>query len=192
MEEIWKDIKGYEGFYQVSNLGRVKSLKRKVEGRKGYLPEIIMKPSLTTHKYHQIVLTKKGIKTFYALHRVVAEAFLNKNDYKMMNYEKKEQINLKDLQVNHKDENKLNNCVNNLEWCTPSYNVNYGTGTIKRKIKLYKKVIQYDTKGIYIKEWDSITIASKELNISRFGIIACCKERSQTSGGFIWKYANNR
>ena len=111
MEEIWKDIQGYEGFYQVSNLGKVKSLKRIVKHNKGgnqNIKEKILKQSLTGSGYLTIVLSKNGIKERFLTHRLVCQSFLN-ND-------------LTKRTVNHKDCNKLNNELTNLEWMTDSEN----------------------------------------------------------------------
>ena len=108
MDEIWKDKKNYEGHYQVSNFGRVKSIK--------FGKEKILKQSIR-HGYYCVVLSKNGILKNYFVHRLVAEAFIDNPD------------NLP--QVNHKDECKTNNIVSNLEWCDRKYNINYGTRTEK-------------------------------------------------------------
>lgn len=109
MKEIWKDCKGYEGKYQVSNLGRVWSI-----GSQKYL-----KGSYDKDGYIQVYLTAKNGKTkIEKIHRLVALAFLdNPNNYP---------------QVNHKDKNKQNNCVDNLEWCDIKYNNTYSKGQLKR------------------------------------------------------------
>ena len=120
MEEVWKDIEGYEGMYQVSNLGRVKSLERYYVSCRGLtqlLHEKILKQYIKKTGYVHIVLCKNGVHKTYLLHRIVASAFLPNPD------------NLP--QINHKDENQLNNTVSNLEWCTSSYNINYGNRTQK-------------------------------------------------------------
>ena len=110
--EIWKDIEGYEGLYQVSNLGRVKSLKvSKIKS------ERIRKSYQQSSGYISIVLCKNGKVTNHKIHRLVANAFIDNPD------------NLPE--VNHMDEDKTNNCVDNLEWCDSSYNKNYGTRTEK-------------------------------------------------------------
>ena len=109
-EEIWKDIPGYEGLYQVSNFGRVKSLRK----------AIIMSIRINKKGYSTIGLSKNGVFNRKSIHRLVAEAFIPNPD------------NLP--QVNHKDEVKTNNCVENLEWCDNYYNLMYGTGNDRRII----------------------------------------------------------
>lgn len=115
MIEEWRDIEGYEGFYQVSNLGRVKSLARVVmrsDGKPNPVNEKILKYGMN-RDYCAVVLCKDRKKKMYKVHRLVAMAFLS-NPHNLP-------------EVNHKDENKKNNCVDNLEWCTSKYNTNYGT-----------------------------------------------------------------
>lgn len=112
MEE-WKDVVGYEGLYRVSNFGRVKSLRRTATNGRRSVPERILKTHEVRDGYITVVLYKNKIPKRLSVHRLVATAFLqNKNNYPF---------------VNHKDENKKNNHVENLEWCTREYNMNYGT-----------------------------------------------------------------
>ena len=109
MQEIWKDINDYEGLYQVSNLGRVKSLSRKYKKR--VIQEHIVQPSIAHNGYLRVGLSKNGIRKYDSIHRLVAKAFIpNPNNYNI---------------VNHKDCNRQNNCVDNLEWCNEKYNINY-------------------------------------------------------------------
>lgn len=118
MQEIWKDVVGFEGYYKVSNLGNVLSLRRKYSG------EHLMSPSLDSLGYAVVCLRKNGYKGNKKVHRLVAEAFIPNTD------------NLP--QINHKDENKANNRVDNLEWCDCKYNVNYGTA-IQRRVETVAK-----------------------------------------------------
>ena len=119
MEE-WRDVKGYEGLYQVSNKGRVKSLNR-IDSRGNKVNEKILRPG-KRNNYLFVNLYKNGKRKLYDIHRLVAQAFLPNPDNLPV--------------VNHKDENKLNNNVENLEWCTQAYNVNYSHNNCKsRKIQ---------------------------------------------------------
>ena len=161
MEEIWKDKKDYEGLYQVSNWGRVKSLK--------FGKEKILKPQKDTSGYLCVTLCKNNNQCQFKVHRLVAEAFIpNPNNYK---------------EVNHKDENKTNNVVTNLEWCDRKYNQNYGT----RTEKCSKKVYQYTLDGKFVKEWKST--AECDRNGYNYGnVAACCRGKLKTYKGFIWRY----
>lgn len=195
--EIWEDIKDYEGLYQVSNLGNVKSLERKSwNGHKWFIKkEKTLKPRPLKSGYLRVSLCKDGIVKDYLIHRLVAIAFIPNTD------------NLPE--VNHKDENKENNCYFNLEWCDGKYNINYGTA-IERATKnkpsmkgennpMYgmsgelapssKKVVQLTLEGKFIKIWDSIKEASDSLGLNSSSISKCCKgERLKKTGGFKWKY----
>lgn len=172
-QEIWKDIDGYEGLYQISNLGNVKSLNRFVSCKNNTI-KFCEGKLLNIHKnnYLFVRLCNKSIcKTKY-IHKLVAQAFIpNPNNYP---------------EVNHKDENKLNNNIDNLEWCTASYNNSYGSRTQKTR----KRVYQYDLKGNIIKLWDGIRVASRELNIPSQQISQCCNKTKyrKTAGGYVWVY----
>lgn len=129
MTEIWKDIVGYEGLYQVSNLGNVKRLKGYKGRGKGYIvEEHLIQPSINSRGYQNVVLCKNGKTKTFSMHRLVAIAFLDNSN------------NLQ--QVNHKDEDKTNNCVYNLEWCDATYNNNYGTRNKKCSDKWKLKRLQ--------------------------------------------------
>lgn len=188
IKEEWKDIKGYEGLYQVSNMGRVKSLDRYRkngidENNICFIKGKILSPAKQKDSGYMFVSLSKNRKTKgFRVHRLVAEAFIpNPNKYKC---------------VNHKDENKQNNKVDNLEWCTYKYNLNYGT-----KIDRYKKTMrlnygrqinQYDLQGNFIKKWNSVIEAEEYLNKKRasVGICSCCKGRLKKSYGYRWEYAD--
>lgn len=174
-EEIWKDIAGYEGLYKVSNLGRVKSLNYL---RKGIEKERI--PNKNNSGYLIVGLHKDGkIKTFL-IHRLVAEAFIE---------------NVNDLpQVNHIDENKLNNSVENLEWCSAKYNSNYGEHNYNLRNTMSSKVpniLQYTLDGKFLNEYVSGRDAERKTGISHGGILKCCQGKYRTWKGYIWKYKNN-
>ena len=121
--EEWKDIEGYDGLYQISNYGRVKSLH--------YSKEKILKQTLTKTNYYQIRLSKNGITKQHYVHRLVAKMFVYNND-----------IDNKTI-INHKDENPMNNHYTNLEWCTQEYNINYGTRTQRQVETMKNKEINH-------------------------------------------------
>ena len=169
--EVFKDIKGYDGLYQISNYGRVKSLK--------YGKEKILKLCLGGDGYLKVQLWKKGKQKKYFVHRLVAEAFIPNQD------------NLP--QVNHKDEVKTNNCVENLEWCTAKYNLDYNEGQKRRAEKningkLSKSVYQYTLNGNFIKEWSSTHEVERQLGYDDSNISRCCLGKRPTAYGYKWKY----
>lgn len=160
--EAWKDISGYEGRYQVSNKGNVKSLRY----HRGTQEKLLV-PGEDSDGYLHVLLYKDGKRRTCKIHRLVADAFIGNSD------------NLPS--INHKDENKHNNTVENLEYCSVGYN------------NLYSKavpVLQCDLAGNVIREWASMKSASEALKIKLTNICACCRKygRVKTAGGFIWKY----
>lgn len=170
MEE-WRDIKGYEGLYMVSNLGNVKSLNYLRNGKEG-----ILKPKEDRYGYMQVVIRKDGKNKNYTVHRLVAQAFLPNPD------------NLP--QVNHKDEDKTNNNVDNLEWCSPKYNLNYGTRNKRASEKKIKPVIGINEVSGLILEFPSTVEAERQTGIANQNISACCRGRQKSAGGYYWYYAD--
>ena len=164
--EIWRDIEDYEGLYQISNKGRVKSLK--------YGKERIRTPVINNSGYLNIILYKNTEAQHRLVHRLVAEAFIP-------NLENKPQIN-------HKDENKLNNCVENLEWIRHIDNCNYGSRNERVADSLSKPILQYSKSGDFIREWKSASEVKRVLGIDNSHIIHCCKGKRKSSGGFVWRY----
>ena len=183
MKEEWRDIQGYEGFYQVSSFGNVRSLDRTII-RSNLKPQFIKGRTLNQLNYKngyvKVELSHGGFCKRYFIHRLVAQAFIPNPD------------NLPE--VNHKDENPSNNCVDNLEWCTHLYNSNYGdrVNKIKTTMKLNgraKSVLMYDKNGKLIKRFDSINDASNELHIHCGSIVECCQgKRRKSAGGYVWRY----
>ena len=185
MREVWKDIKGYEGLYQVSNLGRVKSLDRIVYQKNsfGNIQKNIYKGKILSlfedkDGYLRVNLKKDKKMKQYGVHVLVANTFLNINKFKYMEYEDLSKIDINRLQINHKNENKKDNCIDNLEFCTVAYNTNYGSRE--------QKIIQLDLSGKIIKVWDSRKKASKELHISRNTINEILRGHRQDINGYTF------
>lgn len=185
MNEVWKDIYfeengieyDYKGIYQVSNLGRIKSLER-IDGSNRHTKEKILKIYNNRYGYKYIRLSKNGNIKYFTIHRLVAHVFIKNDNPKEKKY------------VNHIDENKENNNVDNLEWCDSKYNSNYGTRNERiANTKLFnKKIAQYDTDENLIKIYNCIRQAERETGVSHQTICACCKGKQKTSGGYIWIY----
>ena len=170
MMEIWRDIEGYKGLYQISNKGRVKSL------YKG--SERILRPCIDGSGYMFVGLYHDNIRKYFKLHRLVAQAFIP-NPHNLP-------------EINHRDENKKNNCVENLEWMIHRDNLNYGTRNERVGDLLSKPILQYSKSGEFIREWQGSREAERILGIANSNIIACCKGRYKSAGGFIWKYKEER
>lgn len=207
MKEEWRDIKGYEGLYQVSNLGRVKSLVRNTGNQFGK-EEYILKSRTKNHNYLEVALSKNGNKKFYTIHRLVALHFIpNPNNYPV---------------INHKDENPRNNRVDNLEWCTIEYNNYYGShnknisDSLKgrffsqyTKDKMSKnhadfsgskngraRKVQCITTG---KKFDCIKEAAEFYSINKKSLGQCCRGKLKSAGKhpvtgekLIWRYIDDR
>ena len=183
--EVWKDIPNYEGLYQVSNLGRVKSLKRKVHAGRNRIrwqyERILSNNKTNGNGYKVVSLNKNSRGKNKYIHRLVAEAFISNPN------------NLP--QVNHKDENKQNNCVDNLEWCTCQYNSTYNDLHIKNGIKnrnnkYSKPIYKLDEKNNILETYPSISEASRKNGISYQAISDCLRGIQKHSAGYKWKYAD--
>lgn len=188
-KEIWKDVIGYEGLYEVSNFGRIKSKERVVNNSKGkrIVKSKILSPFISNSGYYAIVLhkTRPVFKLNY-IHRLVANAFLpNKNNLE---------------QINHIDGNKLNNNVFNLEWCSRSDNIKHAIKIgliskdtlieqIKQMNKIVRKPILQIKNGEIIAEYESTVIAGKQFskNADR-NISACARHKLKSAYGYQWEY----
>ena len=175
MQEIWKDIKGYEGLYQISNLGRVRS-------KNG-----ILKPQKRQHGYLGIMLYGRGghpTRGFKhkSIHRLVAEAFIpNPNGY---------------AEINHVDEDKTNNRADNLEWCTRKYNTTTGTVQLRRSKTITngacsKAVDQFTLDGQFVARYPSMAEAERQTGVSAGSICNCAKHNGKHTyaGGYRWSYS---
>lgn len=172
--EIWKDVKGYESFYQVSDKGHIRSVDRILSDGRKYKGKLL-KLRIDKKGYLDVMLHKEGKAMRYKVHRLVAIAFID-NRYSYP-------------QVNHKDENKQNNEVSNLEWCDNSYNQTYGSMKQKRieqGMRTGTAIYVIDNNG-HKKKYHSIKEASSELNVFRSGIYNCLKGKSKTYKGYKFK-----
>lgn len=195
MTEEWKDIEGFEGRYQISNLGNVKSLRY---GGRDEIKNLV--PKVNNKGYEWVELVINGKKSCRQIHRLVAEAFIpNPN---------KEPI------INHKDENPRNNRVDNLEWCDYKYNSHYylerhkkeflakvqkprgwGKGRKHKKwiMEPYKRrslVAQADKDGFVVRIWDNVSQIARENNLSQWSITQCCEGKRKTAYGYTWHFFN--
>ncbi len=168
--EEWRDIAGYEGKYQVSSLGNVRAMNYHREGRCQ-----VLKPAMDKYGYLKLLLCKNGKHKNHSVHRLVAEAFIT-------NAEGLEQ-------VNHKDECKTNNCVDNLEWCSCEYNHSYGTRTARQAAAQSKPVQQFSLDGTLVAVWVSTHEAERVTGIYHSAICSCCNGERHTAGGYKWQYA---
>jgi len=176
LNEIWKDVRGYEGIYQVSNMGRVRSLDRYIDYgfRKAFKAGQILAIGRYPNGYCYVNFCVNRKRTSQLIHRLVAIAFIpNPNDLP---------------EVNHKDEDITNNIVFNLEWVTSKKNANYGTRNKRVGEKLSIKVIKIDKELNPVKIYNSLVEAGNENNIDISSIIRVCKGKQNTSKGYKWMY----
>lgn len=177
MQEIWKDIKDYEGLYQVSNLGRVKSLDR-IDNSNHKIHEKILKTRDRGNGYLAINLNVKGKLKTFSVHRLVAEAFIPNPESKP--------------QVNHIDEDKTNNNVDNLEWCTVLYNNTYGTRMERQIASKSVPVYGFTDKPYHRKIWfPSISRAILYIDGDASGVSNVLRGRYKTTRGWSFKYASD-
>lgn len=166
MSEIWKSIKDYEGLYEVSNLGRVRRLKKD--------KEFILKPIINKFGYLQVSLSKNNIVKNHRIHRLVAEAFISNPDNKP--------------DVDHINTIRIDNRVENLRWVTKQENQNNELTRNHLRNNRITKIVQLDLNGKLIKIWDGAVDVEKDLGISRMSIGKCCRGEMKTYKGYIWMF----
>lgn len=177
--EEWRAVRDFEGLYEVSSLGRVRSVDRwkKYKGsdtKQARVNGRILCQDKTAAGYYLVTLCRDGVHYHCSVHRLVAEAFVPNPD------------NLP--QVNHKDECKTNNTPSNLEWCDRIYNTNYGTGIHRSSSKKRKPIEQLTIDGRHVAYFNSLVEATETNGMRRFGIINVCKGRQKTAYGYQWRY----
>ena len=171
MEEIWKDIEGYEGLYQVSNMGNVRSLNYHLTGKTQ-----ILRPRFNGRGYLRVILCKDRKGKGHSVHRLVAATFLPNPDGLP--------------QVDHIDEDKTNNRVENLEWCDCAHNINHGTHNERiasarlNNPRISKRVRCVETGKVY----PSQSEVARQTGIAKSNISAACRGKYKTAGGFHWEY----
>ena len=179
MSEIWKDIEGYEGKYRVSNLGNVMVMWRANQYKDHTGKPHLLSPAKHRQGYLTVYLCKDGKRSRkYYVHRLVAEAFIPNPD------------NLP--QVNHKDEDKSNNCIENLEWCDGKYNSNYGTRVERWRPQVVKPIIQKTLDEKFVRKFESATEAERECGYDSGYISMVCLGKRPQAYGYKWCFASQQ
>lgn len=180
--EVWKDIAGYEGLYQVSNMGRVRSFSREVKccgGHSRITRSHILHGYINGSGYYEVALCNSEGQSHRRVHELVAKAFIPNPTHLPV--------------INHIDEDKANNKVNNLEWCTTAYNNAYGTrnfriGETLKLTRTGRPVIQLSLDDCFLKEYRTIRLAARENHVQPSNIHKACDGTIKQTGGFKWRY----
>lgn len=207
--ERWKDIQGYEGLYQISDYGRVKSLPKTVSFKNNFgefqykTPVKILTPITSNKGYYVVSLVKDKHKKQFRVHQLVANHFIpNKNNFKYTDFDEPNNIDFSKLVINHEDGQKQNDHYSNLAWCTTSYNLReaYRLSLKKPSKTMLGKlgiecpnsipVNQYTKDGVFIKRWDSARDAMRHYGHNRNEIYKCCKGKKELEWGYKWRYAD--
>lgn len=168
MKEIWKPIPKFEGWYEVSNFGKIRSIDREVNYKtlgKSFRKGIALKPKISKGGYKEVVLVMNSKRHCYKVHRLVALAFIP-NPFNLPC-------------INHLNENKLDNKVSNLEWCNQQYNTLYSMPSLT--------IGQYDLSGNLITTFSHYTDAGNSVGGNKYGVYKCCNNKLKTYKGYVWK-----
>lgn len=194
--EEWRYIPHFEGYYQMTQLGKVKSIDRivpvkgsKKNQNKAVFKGKIIKPSVSNDGYYRVALTKEHKTKHYSLARLLALTFPELITYT----EDAKGLPIDELEINHKNECKWDNVYWNLEWCTKDYNHNYGTRNFRATRHILRPVQQYTLSGELVNEYECLAVAGEFTGIHWQSISACCRNyRNQTTaGGYKWRYKND-
>lgn len=173
--EVWKPVPGYEGLYEISNMGNVKSLARMKPYRDGFrrFPGGILKPNKINGGYRLVMLTNSHTRKGFLVHRLVAESFIENPNCLP--------------QVNHIDGNKENNTVSNLEWCTAKENMLH---SVKNRLRSdLKPVVMLTKDGRVVRKFNGVREAARETGIERTNIRFCCNNKHRSAGGYLWRWS---
>ena len=181
MKEKWKPVPGFEGLYEASTEGRIRSVDRIIKmynGGEWVRKGAVRRTTLNHSGYLRLSLCKEGIQYPFTVHRLIAKTWLENPE------------NLPE--VNHKNENKIDNRVSNLEWCDRGYNIHYGTFGDRVSVSNSRPVTQYTLEGDRLMTFYGSREAERRLGITNQSINLCCLGRRQQAGGFRWKYADDK
>lgn len=187
MEEVWRPVYGFVGFYEMSTMGCVKSVDRYVYNNqcgKYHVKEKILKTRKDRYGYSNVKLCKDGVHKRCLVHRLVAMTFPDLVDWT----EDAKGRPFEELTVNHLNEVKTDNRVENLQWCSAEYNHNYGTCNERSGKSRRKPIAQKTIDGQLVRIWDSPSTAAKELQLNYKHIVACALNSKPTAYGFKWSY----
>lgn len=178
--ENWKPVIGYEGIYEISNKGLIRSIDRviQINGTSHRIKGRVLSIYTDNLGYQRITLSKEGKLHTMCIHKLVAEAFIPNPENKPC--------------IDHIDTNPSNNCVDNLRWCTHSENMNNPLTILNsREGHKHKPVLQYDLKDNFITEYISGKEAARQVNIQQASLVRCLQGIQKTAGGYKWRYKND-
>ena len=179
--EIWKPIIGYEGLYEASSIGRIRSIGKRA-GKHG---DVIILKQHNIKGYLRITLHKNKEKKCFLSHRIIYEAFYGS----LPKFEHKGKGHCDEMwDINHKDENKSNNRIDNLELITKTQNIRYGTRSKRQAKKLAKPVYQYTLDSEFVKYWEGGAAECARYGFNKCCVGECCRGAQEYHKGFLWSF----